>query len=265
MFSHTDAEEPQRYLEGQRQAYATYAVEAAAHAHWLGASPRSVSLVAAYDGAGDMVGGARVHLRMPRERLSIELYLRDPTLNAMAEREEELPPAESAGVWIRPSFARSGLADFIFLGAMAACRLMGAGWACGCAHGKSVPLYRKYGSSYDPGRPYPYPDARYTSYALYVDLGWPDAPGHPARQSYREMRMALGRDHAFRFEPSVAQEWAPPLASAVPWADADSRIQSSGIQRDTLRTPPEAPLAGCRACVVETDPLTVGRGDTHGR
>jgi hypothetical protein len=198
-------EETRRYLAGQRQSYTTHGVKLAAHEPWLEAPPRAVRIIAAYDDSGQMVGALRVHFRDVLGRLPIEEYLGDPTV-------------ELCGFWVHPSQASTGLSDFVLLGTMGASRVLGAGWGCASGHHKVLPFYRKYGVSFDPSRPYAYPDARYTTYVLYVDLTWSEAPGHPARADYLALMAEFRNGRAYRFNPSRALAWNPPLAAAAPWS-----------------------------------------------
>jgi hypothetical protein len=200
--------ETQRYLSGQRQAYAT---------HGLEAPPRAVRIIGAYDDSGQMVGALRAHFRDVLGHLPIEEYLGDPSLNALLRARGNESPVEVCGFWIHPSQGGTGLSDFVLLGTLGASRMLGAGWGCASGHHRVLPFYRKYGVSYDPSRPYAYPDERYTTYVLYIDLTWSEAPGHPARADYLALMAEFRKGRAFRFTPSRALGWDPPLAEAAPW------------------------------------------------
>jgi hypothetical protein len=210
--------ESRRFLVGQERAYAAHGVRSATREPWVDAEPGAVTLVGAYDNAGELVGGMRIYFRSVLGRVPIEDYLGDPALNALLREWAHESPVEFSGLWVHPSRTGSGLSDFVILGSMAASRVQGARWACASGHHKVLTFYRKYGFSFDPSRPYTYPDERYTTYALYIDLTWAEAPNHPARDHYRDMLARFREGRAYRFTPEIARDWAPPLANATPWS-----------------------------------------------
>lgn len=216
--AHENAAESRRYLRGQERAFAAHRVESVSHEPWMDAGPGAVTLLGAYDDTGELIGGIRIHCRTVLGRVPIEDYLGDPGMNALLSEWAHASPVELGGFWVHPSWTGSGLSDFVFLGSLAASRVRGAKWACGSGHHKVLTFYRKYGIRFDPSRPYAYPDERYTTYALYVDLTWAEAPDHPARPYYRDMLAAFRAGHAYRFTPSTARTWEPPLADATPWS-----------------------------------------------
>jgi hypothetical protein len=215
---HAHPAEARQYLAGQRKALAAHGVQVDERESWLNASPGLVSFIAAYDRGSEMVGGIRVHFRPPWGRLPIEEYLGDPPLNAFLREKARESPAQVAGLWIHSAHGGTGLADFLILAGMAACRTLGVGWLCGCGHERMLALYRKYGARFDPSRTYAYPDERYVTYVLYMDLCWPEAPAHPARAEYLGMRMAFQQGRAWPFTPTQALTWKPPLAEPLPGA-----------------------------------------------
>ncbi|KFE67528.1 hypothetical protein [Hyalangium minutum] len=180
----------------------------------------AVFAVGAYREDGVMVGGTRVHLRTALTPLPIERCVQEPLLAALILSQLADVPAEFCGVWVDREVAHSGAADFVFLGAAVACRVLGSKQAYGFAHKKVLPFYQKYGLHFDTTRSYTYPDERYVSYAAQVDLGWSARADHPACGTYRAIQRAFTAGQAFEFKPESALTWEPPLAEVTPWLSA---------------------------------------------
>lgn len=237
-----DRSSAEAYLRGQTEAYLVHKIEEAQVKTWLDAPTGSVRLVTARDSENNLAAGIRIHVRESGFSLATETRLSHPLLNELLDIADLLTVVELAGLWVSPRHQKSGVADMMFLSAVALARSLGADVTCGCAHEKSIPICQKYGMSFDRIRAFPYPDERYRTHVGIVDLAFADRFDHPARGRYGQLCRVLSTRGTsnFEFDPEEPKEWncsfAPDLDWSLPPISSNAlRLYYSAFPQHTTR------------------------------
>lgn len=222
-----DQEATMRYLRGQSAAYRAFNVEDAQLPNWVSFPPGVVSLVTVSNSKGEMLAGVRMHTRRGSWRLPVEERISHPELDRVLEQADGLA-VELCGGWVARSHSKTGLSEFMFLGAVALASVRKAQVVCGCAHTAAMPLYERYGMGFDRSQLFPYPNERYQTYAGVVDLEFAAGAQHPARLAYAELMIAISQGEAYEFCPASALDWDCPRAPELDWDQVlDRRPYSS--------------------------------------
>lgn len=132
-----------------------------------------VHLVISESAEGEMLGGIRIHQRMPGEPLPFELALRS-TPWRMAEQTISVGEglAELSGLWVRPDQRKSGLSLRLVQYAAGMAPFLGITIGCAFAHQFSAPLFLSSGFYHDSiMRNISYPIPRYRSSVLWLQAG----------------------------------------------------------------------------------------------
>ena len=221
------------YLRGQNAAYRAFHVEDAQLPNWVSSPPGVVSLVTVTDSEGEMLAAVRLHTRRAPRLLPVEERVTHPRLQHLLESGTGRA-VELCGGWVARSHRKTGLSEYMFLGAVALASVRRASVVCGCAHTAAMPLYERYGMSFDRSRAFAYPDERYQTYAGLVDLEFAARPEHPARVAYAELMIAIAEGRAYEFDPATAQEWCCPRAPELDW--------DKGVARKSLGRSSRVPM-----------------------
>lgn len=203
----TDSELVEEFNRRQQDCYAAFSVERAAkkvHAK----REQSVHFIVAETMSGEIVGGARFHVRSPKNPLPIEKALpTDSRVHAAMALRQQHGVAEYSGLWASPAGRGTGLSAVLISTTVAASANLKVRCGLGFTHHHLV-FWTPLGFQVDEELGFfPYPDSRYQSYVLWIDPQTLSeaSPGH--RHGMTMIKTAMRRTRSILWDPEMGGDF----------------------------------------------------------
>lgn len=203
----TDAALVEEFHRRQQDCYAAFSVERAAKkVHTK--QERKVYFVIAETLSGEMVGGARFHVRGATEPLPIERALpNDSRIHEAMMARQAGGVAEYAGLWAVPEGRGTGLSAVLISTTVAASALFGVRCGLGFTHHHLI-FWTPLGFQIDDELGFfAYPDPRYQSYVLWIDPMSLSAASPAHRHGISMIQAALRRTNSILWDPEIGGEF----------------------------------------------------------
>lgn len=203
----TESDLIDEFLRRQQDCYAGFSVERAAKkVHTK--RDRSVHFVVAETMSGEMVGGARFHVRTDTNPLPIEKALpEDDRIHKEMAARQMVGVAEYAGLWARPEGRGTGLSAVLISTTVAASALHNVRCGLGFTHHHLI-FWTPLGFQVDNDLGFfPYPDHRYQSYVLWIDPMTLSEASPEHRHGMTLIQNALRRTRSFLWDPALGADF----------------------------------------------------------